>query len=122
MAGRRLDRLNEQVKREVADILRTKVKDPRVGSVTVTDARVSRDLSTATVFVLPAGEADQQKETMAGLQAAAPYVRSELGDRLRLRKLPAVRFQKDESVQHATRIERLLHEVFPPTTPEPDDD
>ncbi|MGH7459701.1 MAG: 30S ribosome-binding factor RbfA, partial [Longimicrobiales bacterium] len=87
-------------------------------TVTVTDARVSRDLSTAILFVLPVGEADQQKETMAGLQAAAPFVRGELGERLRLRKLPTLRFQRDETIQHAARIERLLHEVFPPVRPD----
>ena len=111
MPGRRLDRLNEQVKREIADILRLKTKDPRIGAVTVTNARVSRDLSVATIHVLLTGSADEQQETLQGLQAAAPFVRSELGQRLRLRKIPSVRFARDESFENAQRIERLLHEV-----------
>jgi ribosome-binding factor A len=120
MPGRRLDRLNEQVKREVADILRLKVKDPRIGAVTVTDARVSRDLSVATIHVLLTGQAAEQRETLQGLQAAAPFVRSELGQRLRLRKLPTVRFLRDESWETAQRIERLLHEVKTSTPSDPD--
>jgi ribosome-binding factor A len=111
MAGRRLDRLNEQVKREVADILRTRVKDPRVGVITVTDARVSRDLSLATIYVLLSGPEPEQRETLAGLKAAAPFVRSELGERLRLRKLPALRFHRDQVLEQAQRIEQLLQDV-----------
>ena len=124
--GRRVDRLNEQVKREVADILRNKVKDPRVGTVTVTDARVTRDLSLATVYVVLTGDADRQKEAMTGLAAASSFVRSELGERLRLRKLPGLRFLRDESIEHATRIEQLLHQVRsaeqPENRPDQDDD
>ena len=124
--GRRVDRLNEQVKREVADILRNKVKDPRVGTVTVTDARVARDLSLATIYVVLTGDAERQKEALTGLTAAAPFVRNELGERLRLRKLPSVRFLRDESIEHATRIEQLLHQVRtseqPQNRPDQEDD
>jgi ribosome-binding factor A len=125
MAARRVERLNEQVKREVADILRTKVKDPRIGPVTVTGARVSRDLSVATIHVLPGGDADAQQQTLQGLTAAAPYIRNEIGERLRLRKLPEVRFLRDASLEHANRIEQLLHELRPPASAnesEPDED
>ncbi|MGH7470001.1 MAG: 30S ribosome-binding factor RbfA [Longimicrobiales bacterium] len=114
MAGRRLDRLNEQVKREVADILHSKVKDPRIGPVTVTDARVARDLSLATVYVLRSGTEEEQQDTLAGLKAAAPYIRNELGQRLRLRKLPSVRFLRDQMLEQAQRIEQLLHDVRQP--------
>jgi ribosome-binding factor A len=126
MPGRRVERLNEQVKREVADILRTKVKDPRVGTVSVTGARVSRDLSVATIYVLPSGDAQAQRQTLEGLSAAAPYVRNEIGERLRLRKLPELRFLRDTSLEHANRIEQLLHELRPPASngpeSEPDED
>lgn len=113
MASRRAERLNEQVKREVADILMTRVKDPRVGGVIVTGAKVATDLSLAQLYVFLPGDADIQKQTMDGLQAAAPFIRSELADRLSVRKLPQLRFVRDDSFAYAQRIEKLLHEINP---------
>ena len=110
---RRTERLNEQVKREVADILQTRVKDPRVGSVVVTGARVSPDLSLAQIYVFITGSPDEQKATLTGLDAATPFVRSELGQRLSVRKLPQLRFVRDESFEYANRIEQLLNEIRP---------
>src|SRR5262245_7731458 len=114
LMSRRTDRLNEQVKREIAEILQTRVKDPRVGSVVVTGARVAADLSLAQIYVVITGEPDEQKATLEGLEAAAPFVRSELGQRLSVRKLPQLRFVRDESFDYANRIEQLLHEIRPP--------
>ncbi len=111
--SRRTERLNEQVKREIADILHTRVKDPRVGSVVVTGARVAPDLSLAQIYVSVAGDAAEQKETMDGLEAASAFMRSELGQRLSVRKLPQLRFEKDRSFEYASRIEQLLHEIKP---------
>ena len=113
MASRRAERLNEQVKREVADILITRVKDPRVGGVIVTGAKVATDLSLAQLYVFLQGDAEIQKQTMDGLQAAAPFIRSELADRLSVRKLPQLRFVRDDSFAYAQRIEQLLHEINP---------
>jgi ribosome-binding factor A len=118
--------LNEQVKREIAEILQTRVKDPRVGSVVVTGARVAPDLSLAQIYVVVTGTADEQKETMTGLEAAAPFMRSELGQRLSVRKLPQLRFVRDNSFDYANRIEQLLQEIKPADAPvepsEPADD
>jgi ribosome-binding factor A len=121
-AGRRAERLNEQFKREIADILRFEVKDPRVGSVVVTSARVSSDLSTAQIFVLLPTDPEERKETLTGLNAAAPFVRTQLGRRLSIRKVPQLRFSTDSSLDYANRIEQLLQETRPaPESPsEPD--
>lgn len=108
--GKRGDRLNEQFKREIAEILRFEVKDPRVGSIVVTGAKVAPDLSLATIYVM-IPDAESEPETLAGLQTATPFIRSQLGRRLTLRKLPNLRFLRDESLQYATRINKLLHEV-----------
>jgi ribosome-binding factor A len=128
MPGRRRERLNEQFKREIADILRSEVKDPRVGAVVVTGARVSADLSNAQIFVLLPADAEARKETLTGLAAAAPFVRSQLGQRLRIRKLPQLRFRTDTSLDYANRIEQLLQQtraIEPPDAvppSDPDDD
>ena len=108
---RRLERLNEQVRREVSEILRTEVKDPRVGLVTVTEARVAQDLSFARVYVRAMG--GEEEELFHGLQAATPYIRRELGKRLSIRHVPEIRFEADRALEHALHIEKLLAEVRP---------
>ena len=113
---KRTDRLNEQVKREIADILQTRVKDPRIGSVVVTGAKVSPDLSLAQIYVFIKGSPEEQKATLAGLEGATPFMRSELGQRMSVRKLPQLRFVRDESFEYATRIEQLLSEIRPADT------
>jgi ribosome-binding factor A len=109
--SRRLERLNEQVRREVSDILRSDVKDPRVGLVTVTEARVSSDLSYAKLYVRPLG--GEEEELLNGLRAATPYIRRELGKRLSVRHIPELRFEADRALEHALHIEKLLSEVLP---------
>jgi len=115
--SRRVERLNEQLKREISDILRFEVKDPRVGLVTVTGARASTDLSLAQIFVSIPGDEAERAQTLEGLSAASAYIRSELGKRMKIRKVPELRFRTDESLDYAMRIERLLGEVLPPTLP-----
>jgi ribosome-binding factor A len=112
---RRLERLNEQMRREVSDILRSEVKDPRVGLVTVTEARVSSDLSYARLYVRPLGGAEE--DLMHGLKAATPYIRRELGKRLSIRHIPELRFEPDHALEHALHIEKLLAEVLPHDAP-----
>lgn len=114
MASRRVERLNEQLKREIAEILRFEVKDPRVGLAVVTAVQVTPDLSLARVYIQPSGESDEQQETLTGLHAAAAFVRSQLAQRLRLRHVPELRFELDQSLERAQRIEQLLNEVLPP--------
>jgi ribosome-binding factor A len=111
--SRRIDRLSAQLKREIAALIRTRVKDPRVGVVTVTHVRVDSDLTHARVFIrLPGGEADRAS-AMEGLGAAAPFLRRELGTVLKIRRAPELVFQEDDSLDQAMRIEELLREVRP---------
>ncbi len=113
MANRRTERLNEQLRREISDILRRDVRDPRVGAPTVTRVDVTSDLSVARVYVrLGSGRAGDH-HALAGLQAAGAYVRRELGGRIRLRHVPELRFTADRTLEHAGRIEELLREVGP---------
>lgn len=122
MSRRRVERLNEQLKREVVDILRREVRDPRVGTVTVTAVETAPDLSSARVYVHRVGDESGERDAlMEGLRAAAPFVRHELGQRLHIRRAPELIWTWDETFEHAQRIERLLAEVRPPEAAEPDD-
>ncbi|MFC1575025.1 30S ribosome-binding factor RbfA [Gemmatimonadota bacterium] len=114
MTDRRTARLNEQFKREVSEILSRKVRDPRVGRILVTQARVTPDLWLARIFVRPLDEGKDPDETLEGLEAAGPFVRMELGKVLRLRRVPELRFLHDTTLDSALRIEEVLKEVLPP--------
>lgn len=111
MASKRLARLNEQLKREISELVRRQVRDPRVGLVTITSVEVAGDLSSARVYVRAQAQHDGWTESLAGLKAAAPFLRQALGQSLRLRRVPELRFQKDHSLDHARRIEEILSDV-----------
>jgi ribosome-binding factor A len=113
MARRRMPRVNEQLKREISELIRTEARDPRIGVATVTAVSAAPDLSFARVFVAVPGVADEREQTLAGLAAAAPWIRGELGRRLHVRRVPELRFELDTSLDYALRIERLLQEVRP---------
>ena len=111
MVTKRLARLNEQLKREVSDLVLRKVRDPRVGLVTITSVEVAGDLGSARVYVRTQDPNDELNESLAGLEAAAPFLRRELGRSLHLRRVPELRFQQDHSLDQARRIEEILSDV-----------
>ena len=111
MVTKRLARLNEQLKREVSELVRRKVRDPRVGPVTITGVEVAGDLGSARVYVRSQNPIDELNESLAGLEAAAPFLRRELGQSLHLRRIPELRFQQDHSLDQARRIEEILSDV-----------
>ncbi len=113
MPAPRLAKLNEQLKRELSMLIRTKVRDPRVGHVTLTAVETAGDLGSARIYVRVLGDTDELSDTLAGLEAAAPFLRRELGGMLRIRKVPELRFQEDRSMERAQRIEEILSEVIP---------
>ncbi len=120
MSGIRIARLNEQFRRELAELLLREVRDPRVAGVTVTGVEVSADLSYAKVFVRVPPDPVAAAEVMAGLQAAAPFLRRSLGRGLHVRKVPELRFVPDETLERAQRIERILSDVLPDVAAEAD--
>ena len=109
--GRRIPRLNEQLKREITAILKSDVRDPRIGFVTITHVEVTQDISHAKVFASVMGEDEDKEASVAGLHAAAPFIRGELGRRLRVRRVPELHFELDRALEHAMHIERLLSEL-----------
>lgn len=109
---RRVERVAEQIRREVSQILVYGIKDERVhGLVSVTEVIVSGDLQHAKIFVSIYGTEEVRAETMAGLKAATGYVRSEIGQRVRLRRTPELVFVEDRSLERGTKVLSLLNEL-----------
>jgi ribosome-binding factor A len=102
-------RVGDQMKQEIADILMRKIKDPRIGFVTVTDVELSDDLRNAKVFVSIYG--GDKEETFKGLKSAAPFIRLELGRRMTMRCVPEILFRYDSTVEQGAHIMELLHEL-----------
>ncbi len=115
-------RVGEQIQRDLADLLRREVKDPRVGMVTVSDVEVSRDMAYARVFVTTLDPNADIPELLGVLQGAAGFLRRELGRRLRLRSVPELRFLHDTSFDYGSRIDRLLNEAASRDRRENDED
>lgn len=107
----RSNRVGEQMKKELSDIIGRKLKDPRIGFVTVTDVAVTGDLQQATVYISVLGDNKQREDTLKGLEKAKGFMRSEIGQRIRLRKTPELFFEFDESIDYGNRIETLISQL-----------
>ncbi|RDU38590.1 30S ribosome-binding factor RbfA [Neobacillus piezotolerans] len=107
----RANRVGEQMKKELSEIIGRKIKDPRIGFVTVTDVHVTGDLQQATVYISVLGDEEQRENTLKGLAKAKGFIRSEIGNRIRLRKTPEIVFEFDESIDYGNRIETLLTKI-----------
>ena len=107
----RVERVAEQIREEISQILATEVADPGVGLVTVTRVKVTADLSLARVYWTIMGDAAQRKETAKALTRATPFVRRLLSQRLTLRRSPEVQFLFDQSVAAQDRVEQILYEL-----------
>jgi len=114
MEGRRVGRIEEQLRMELSEIIEREMQDPRIGLTTVTAVKVSPDLRHARVFVSVLGDEEQRKKTMQGLNSAASYARRSLSQRLHhLRRIPELTFAYDESIETVSRFEELLHQIKP---------
>lgn len=107
----RVNRVGEQIKKEISDIIQNELKDPRIGFVTVTEVEVTGDLQMAKVFVSVLGSEEQKQETLKALRKAVGFIRSEVGKRVRLRLTPEVIFQLDTSLDYSTRIQEVLRDI-----------
>ena len=118
MAGYRIDRVTEDIHRELCDIVRG-LKDPRIsGFLTVVRVEVSNDLSYAKVYVSAMEGLAAAQNSVKGLKSAAVYIRRELSSRLSIRKTPELRFIADDSIAHGAEIASLLNELEGPAEPE----
>ncbi len=107
----RHDRLADQIRTEVAEIVEGELKDPRIGFVTVTRVDLSADRSHARVLVSVLGDDETRSQSLAGLASAVGYVRHEVTQRLRLRRAPEVVFVLDRGVEEVARIEQVLDKI-----------
>ncbi|AWX13296.1 ribosome-binding factor A [Mergibacter septicus] len=109
----RSQRVAQEIKKEIAVILQREVKDPRIGMVTVSDVKVSKDLAYAKIFVtfLFDDDVQQVKQAMLGLEKASAYIRTLLGKAMRLRIVPELRFEYDRSLVDGMRMANLVSQV-----------
>ena len=108
---RRPDQVAETVRQVIADALLAELRDPRIGFVTVTEVRLTNDLSVATVRVSVMGDEAGREPALAGLQSAAGFLRRKVGQALATRTVPELRFELDRGLEHAARINRILAEL-----------
>jgi ribosome-binding factor A len=112
MDYQRSERVGELLTELIAEVLREDIRDPRVTGVTITAARVTKDLRQARIyFTILGGTAENKDSVLAGLKSALGFIRSKIGKQLKLRFIPAIEFFYDQSVDEAERIEKLLKQV-----------
>lgn len=111
MHGQRPQRVGDQIREELSDIIARELKDPGVGFITITWVRVSADLQVARVYYTTLGDETARRQTALALQRAAPFLRRQIAARVRLRRAPDLQFTFDESVARGERIEQLLQEI-----------
>jgi len=122
MASRRLDRLNEQLRQEISQLISRVLRDPRLaGVVSITTVEVSPDLRHARVYFSVLGGEEERGRVLAALQGAAGFLRHELASRLTLRHVPELTFKPDISIERGERIMELLREVGHEQRAEPGD-
>lgn len=104
-------RVNSEVQRELSNIIRSEIKDPRIHPLTsVIRAEVAPDLKTCKVYISVLGDEEAQKSTMEGLQSALGFVRRQLAKNLNLRNTPEIRFLLDQSIEYGIRMSKLIDE------------
>lgn len=107
---KRSQRVSDLLRKEVADIIMYKLKDPRIGFITVTGVDVTDDIKMARVYVSILKD-EERKTTIEILNSAKSFIRSELSKRLRMKFIPSIEFRLDTSIEYGNKIERLLKEA-----------
>lgn len=107
----RKDRVKEQVRRELAELIRTELKDPRVGMVSLTDVEITPDYAHAKVFFSTLSTGESLEAVQTGLQKASGFLRRELGKRIRIHTTPQLHFVFDQSLERGADLSRLIQEA-----------
>ena len=109
---RRIERVNNLIRQEISELLQRQVKDPRLGSfVAITEVSTSPDLRHAKVFISHMGSEEEKQETLGTLSAASGFFRRELAKRLRMRRIPVLSFQWDDSIERGARLLELIDKI-----------
>lgn len=106
--GSRPDRVGEQIRQELSQIIAQQVHDPGIGFLTLTRVKVTADLQLARVLYTVMGDDTQRRDTQKALERAMPYLRRQIASRVRLRRVPELQFFYDEAIAHQDRIEQIL--------------
>jgi ribosome-binding factor A len=109
--GSRPERVGEEIRHEIGQLLTRDVHDPGIGFVTVTRVKMSPDLQQARVYYTLLGDERARKETEKALERVKPFLRRQIGARIRLRRVPELTFEFDRSVEYQDRVERLILEI-----------
>lgn len=108
-------RINEEVMRELSNIIRLEVKDPRISPVTsVVSVEVAPDLKTCKAYISVLGDDESAQKTIEGLKSSAGFIRRELAHRINLRNTPEIKFILDQSIAYAAKMSKLIDEVNAP--------
>lgn len=107
----RQDQLGEVIAHELSDLIRTRMKDPRIGFASITDVDLSADLRHAKVFVSVMGDEQERHDTLRALNHASGFLRHELAQRLTVRHTPEIAFRLDESIAHGAHVLDLINQV-----------
>ena len=121
MPGNRPDKVAEQIRIELTQLIARDVHDPGIGFITLTRVSVTPDLQIARVYYTSLGDPAARKDTEKALDRATPFLRRQIGSRVQLRRVPEIEFRFDESIAHQDRIEQILQELHQQPKP-PDDD
>ena len=108
----RTERVNEQIQRELAGIIQTELKDPRIKLVTLTSVDISPDFAQAKIFFTSLEQSDSPKETIKALTQAAGFLRRELSRRMTIRVIPQLHFFYDKSVERGVQLSQLIDEAM----------
>ena len=111
MSSARPNRVGEQIREDLTELITREVHDPGIGFITITHVDVTPDLQQARVNYTTLGDDKARRDTRRALERAAPFLRRQLGRRLRLRRIPELQFFYDESIERHDRIERILQEL-----------
>lgn len=117
MSTARLARIADQIQRELSELIREGLRDPRVKLVTITGVELTRDQSHAKVFFTTLGTTEEAQACGDGLERASGFLRGGLAHRLSTRTVPELHFAYDESIERGVRLSRLIDEAVAPTTP-----
>ncbi len=108
----RMIRINDEIKKEVSEILRGELKDPRVGAMTsVIKVETTSDLKYCKLYVSVMGDDDQKQDVMQGLKNAAGFIRKTLAERINLRNTPELKFILDDSIEYSIKMSKLIDEL-----------
>jgi ribosome-binding factor A len=109
--SQRPTRVGEQIREDLAELIAREVHDPGIGFITITQVQVTPDLQQARVYYTTLGDPNARRQSQRALERATPFLRRQLGRRLRLRRIPELQFFFDESVERHDRIEQILQEL-----------